>query len=102
MVFVDVLTRWPEARAIPTKDAASIARTFTELIVARHGVLLSFLSDNGTDSSNYFLSMLCRDLGTDKVFSATYHPQSHGLVKELIGTIKKDRLAFIANADETD
>ena len=47
------------------------------------------------------MATLCTKLSTDKVISAAYHPQAHGLVERLFGTIQ-DRLAFLSSADATD
>ena len=38
VVFMDYLTKWPEAFAIPDQTSLTIARLFVEKIVSRHGV----------------------------------------------------------------
>jgi len=38
VTFMDYLTKWPEAFAIPDQKAETIAKLFVEEIVCRHGI----------------------------------------------------------------
>ena len=58
VVFTEYLTRWPEAFAVPTIDARTIANLLVEKILARHGAPRTLLSDRGTN----FLSTLVRSV----------------------------------------
>ena len=49
VIFVDYLTKWPEAFAIPDQTAETIARIFVEEIISRHGVPGKLLSDRGAN-----------------------------------------------------
>ena len=54
VVFSDYLTRWPEAFAVSTIDAAVIAKLLVNEIFCRHGSPKTLLSDSGRN----FLSKL--------------------------------------------
>ena len=58
ILFVDYLTKWPEAFASPDHRAESIAKFLVERVVCQHGVSSELLSDRGAD----FLSELIQEL----------------------------------------
>ena len=101
IIFVDVLTRWPEAKAVGDKSAVEVANAFMELIHSRYGAPMLFLTDHGSEFHNKLMTALRKLLGTDKTFSAPYHPQSHGIVERFIRTFQ-DRLAQFTNKDGND
>ena len=45
VVFMDYLTKWPEAFATADQSAQTIVRLFVEQIVCRHGIPQELLSD---------------------------------------------------------
>ena len=47
--FLDYLTKWVEAFAIPDQRAETITKLFVENIICRHGVPEQLLSDRGTN-----------------------------------------------------
>ena len=47
VVFVDYLTKWPEAFTTPDQTSLTIAKLFVEKIISRHGVPHQLLSDRG-------------------------------------------------------
>ena len=47
VVFLDYLTKWPEAFATQDQSALTIAKLFVEEIVSRHGIPPQLLSDRG-------------------------------------------------------
>ena len=57
-VFMDYLTKWPKAFAIPDQRVETIATLFIDHIVCRHGILEELLSDRGTK----FLSSLIQEM----------------------------------------
>jgi len=44
-VFMDYLTKWPEAYAIPDQKAETIAKLFVKNFVCWHGIPEELLSD---------------------------------------------------------
>ena len=78
---MDYLTKWPEAFATQDQTALTISKLFVEEIVSRHGVLNQLLSDRGPSYlSKPFLSV-CSVMGTKKINTTAYHPQTDGLVE---------------------
>ena len=58
VVFSDYLTKWVEAFAIKSQDAATIARLLLDEVIARHGAPRTLLSDRGKN----FLSALIKEI----------------------------------------
>ena len=87
VLFSDYATHWIEGRALPSIEAPLIAEAFYELIITRHGCPLKLVSDQGSN----FLSSLMKDvykmMGTQKLNTTAYHPQTDGLVERLNQTL---------------
>ena len=58
VVFMDYLTKWPEAIAVRDQTALTIAKLLVERIISRHGVPAELLSDRGVA----FLSGLLQEV----------------------------------------
>ena len=78
LTITDHLTRWPEAFSIPDKSADTIVSTFINEYLPVHMCPWYILSDNGTEFKNSLTDQVLQQLGTDRIFSAPYHPQSNG------------------------
>ncbi len=87
LVFVDYLTKWPEVLPIADQTAITIARLLVEQIVSRHGVPGEVLSDRGTAFLSRLMQEVCRLLGTHRVNTTAYHPQTDGLVERFNRTL---------------
>ena len=87
IVFCDYLTKWLEVFPSPNQKAETITRLFIEQIVSCHGIPEHLLSDRGLN----FLSELMQEvrdlLGTEKVNTSGYHPQTDGLVERMNRTL---------------
>lgn len=87
VVFINYLTKWPEAFAVPDQSAATIAKLLVEEVVARHGVPAELLSNRGAA----FLSGLMGEVemlpGLHKVNTSAYHPQTDGLAEQFHQTL---------------
>ena len=79
-VFMDYLTKWPEAFAIADQTVETIAKLFVEQIVCRHGIPEHLLSDRGTNFLSTLMQEVCKLLGVKKLNTSGYHPQTDGLV----------------------
>ena len=87
VVFVDYLTKWPEAFAIPDQRAETIARLLCEQIICRHGIPEQLLSDRGANFLSDLILEICKVLGVKKLNTSGYHLQTDGLVKKFNSTL---------------
>ena len=85
--FLDYLTKWVEAFAMPDQRAETIARLFVENVVCRHGVPEQLLSDRGTNFLSDLIHGVCEVLGVKKINTSGYHPQTDGLVEKFNSTL---------------
>jgi hypothetical protein len=60
MVFTDHFTRWPEAFAVASNDAATAARLLVDQIIARYGAPARLLTDRGTNFMADLMALTCR------------------------------------------
>ena len=86
-VFMDYLTKWPEAFAIPDQKAETIASLFIEHIVCRHGISEELLTDRGTNFLSNLIQEICQILEVKKINTSGYHPQTDGLVEKFNATL---------------
>ena len=80
-VAVEYLTKYPEARAIKTADAKSVADFIYEDIICRHGYPIELLSDQGTHFVNKLIQGISKWFNIKRSLSSPYHPQTNGLVE---------------------
>ena len=78
---MDYLTKWPEVFAVPDQTALTIARLMVEQVISQHGVPSQLLSDRGAAFLSNLMQELCIVMGTKKVNTTAYHPQTDGLVE---------------------
>ena len=78
LVMVDQLTSWPIARAIPDKEATTVANAVYKDLTLQHGAPEIILSDNGKEFSNDTLAYVCEEYGIKQHFTSPYTPRSNG------------------------
>ena len=59
LVMVDHLTSWPMVKAIPDKEATTVANAIFEKLILEHGSPEILLSDNGKEFTNDTLAYVC-------------------------------------------
>ena len=101
VVFTEYLTRWPEAFAVPTIDARTIANLLVEKILARHGAPRTLLSDRGTNFLSTLVRSVCDLINTKKVNTTAYHPQTDGIVERFNHTLCQSISMYISS-DQKD
>lgn len=87
MGFVDLLSGWPEAYAVPDKTAATIAHLIIEEIFPRHGAPMEIITDNGTENENRTVKETLEALNISHVKTSYYHPQSNAKVERFHRTL---------------
>ena len=78
LMMVDHLTRCPIAKAIPDKEAMTVANTIFEKLMLKQGTPEVLLSDNGKEFTNDTLAYVCHEFNIKQHFTSPYIPRSHG------------------------
>ena len=91
LVMVDHLTSWPMVKAIPDKEATTLANAIFEKLILEHGSPEILLSDYRKEFTNDTLTYVCQEFGIEQHFTSPYTPRSNGktenfnkILKELI------------------
>ena len=86
MTVTDYFSKWPEAKAIPTKEAYQVAE-FLYALFMRHGFCPCVISDQGHEFCNRITDCLFQLTGSEHRVTSAYHPQSNGLVERFNQTL---------------
>ncbi|KAI5313760.1 hypothetical protein L3X38_042936 [Prunus dulcis] len=89
VVAVDYFTKWAEAEALATINAARIESFVWQNIVCRFGIPNSIVTDNGRQFDNAKFKQFCSNLKIRLCFASPAHPQSNGQVEAVNKIIKK-------------
>ena len=77
VVFQDLFTKYVEVRPLRKSTAHNIVKAFEELVVFRWGCPKFFVTDNGTEFSNRFVTAKMGEYGTVQTTIAPYHAQAN-------------------------
>ncbi|GJW28055.1 reverse transcriptase domain-containing protein [Tanacetum coccineum] len=80
LVAVDYLSKWVEAKALPTNDTQVVVK-FLESLFARFGTPRAIISDRGTHFCNDHFVKVMLKYGVTHHLATAYHPQTSGQVK---------------------
>ncbi|GJV81129.1 reverse transcriptase domain-containing protein [Tanacetum coccineum] len=80
LVAVDYLSKWVEAKALPTNDARVVVK-FLKSIFARFGTPRAIISDHGTYFCNDKFAKVMSKYGVTHRLATAYHPQTSGQVE---------------------
>ncbi|GJX49149.1 reverse transcriptase domain-containing protein, partial [Tanacetum coccineum] len=80
LVAVDYLSKWVEAKALPTNDAPVVCK-FLKSLFARFGAPRAIISDRGTHFCNDRFAKVMLKYGVTHRLSTAYHPQTSGQVE---------------------
>ncbi|KAL5477308.1 hypothetical protein EMCRGX_G024090 [Ephydatia muelleri] len=78
ITLVDYFSKWPEAAAIPSKEAKEVA-FFLFKMICRYGCIKIVISDQGREFVNNINQHLFEYLKTEHRVSTAYHPQTNEL-----------------------
>nr|GFA68102.1 reverse transcriptase domain-containing protein [Tanacetum cinerariifolium] len=80
LVAVDYLTKWVEAKELPTNDARVVVK-FLKSLFTRFGTPKAIISDRVTHFCNDQFSRVMAKYGVTHRLSIAYHPQTSGQVE---------------------
>ncbi|GKA29932.1 reverse transcriptase domain-containing protein [Tanacetum coccineum] len=80
LMAFDYLSKWVEAKALPTNDARVVCK-FLKSLFARFGTPRAIISDRGTHFCNDQFSKVMLKYGVTHCLATTYHPQTSGQVE---------------------
>nr|GEV92476.1 reverse transcriptase domain-containing protein [Tanacetum cinerariifolium] len=80
IVAVDYLSKWVEAKALPTNDCRLVLK-FLKNIFARFGAPRAIISDRGMHFYNGQFTKVMQKYGVTHRLATLYHPQTSGQVK---------------------
>ncbi|GKB77243.1 reverse transcriptase domain-containing protein [Tanacetum coccineum] len=80
LVAVDYLSKWVEAKALPTNDARVVVK-FLKSFFARFGTPSAIISDRRTHFCNDQFAKVMLKYGVTHRLSTVYHPQTSGQVE---------------------
>ncbi|GJZ47580.1 reverse transcriptase domain-containing protein [Tanacetum coccineum] len=76
LVAVDYLSKWVEAKSLPTNDARVVCK-FLKSLFARFGAPRAIISDRGTHFCNDQFAKVMLKYGVTHRLSTAYHPQTN-------------------------
>nr|GEV94416.1 Pro-Pol polyprotein [Tanacetum cinerariifolium] len=79
-IIKDYLSKWVEAKALPTNDARVVVK-FLKSLFSRFGTPKAIISDRGTHFCNDLFSRVMAKYGVTHRLSTAYHPQISGQVE---------------------
>ena len=86
LLFVDALSKYPVAFALPTKAAGEIARCLWH-VIALFGPMVCLVSDNGSEFVNAVVKALASRYGIQRHLVTAYRPQANGQVERMNRTV---------------
>nr|GEZ06371.1 reverse transcriptase domain-containing protein [Tanacetum cinerariifolium] len=81
LVVVDYLSKWVEAKALPTNDTRVVCK-FLKSLFAIFGFPRAIISDRGTHFCNDQFAKVMLKYGVTHHLSTAYHPQTSGQVED--------------------
>ena len=87
LTMVDYATRYPEATALKTIEAETVAEALVTMF-SRVGVPEEVLSDQGSQFTSKIMQEVGRLLSIKQLHTTVYHPMCNGLVERFNGTLK--------------
>ncbi|GJW91358.1 reverse transcriptase domain-containing protein [Tanacetum coccineum] len=88
LVAVDYLSKWVEAKALPTNDTRVVCK-FLKSLFARFSAPRTITSDRGTHFCNDQFAKVMLKYGVTHRLSTAYHPQTNGQVEVSNRSLKR-------------
>ena len=88
LTCVDRFTRWPETVPLTTITAEAVIQAFLSGWIARFGVPSTIVTDQGRQFESQLWNNLMTLLGSKRVRTTAYHPQTNGMVERFHRQLK--------------
>ncbi|GJR87962.1 reverse transcriptase domain-containing protein [Tanacetum coccineum] len=88
LVAVDYLSKWVEAKALPTNDARVVVK-FLKSLFSRFSAPRAIISDRGAHFCNDKFEKVMSKYGVTHYLSTPYHPQTSGQVEVMNRGLKR-------------
>ena len=100
LTMVDRATRY--CFAVPIKDgsAITIAKAIFSDLISKFGLVDCLVSDRGLNFISPVIQHLCKLLGTKRILTSAYRPQSNGLVESFNKIFKAKLLSLVGDNPE--
>ena len=83
LVITDAFTKYAVVKAIPNKEASTVALAIFEEWIAKFSCPKIIVSDNGREFCSKLSDELFKNLGIDHILTSTHHPQTNSAAKSL-------------------
>ena len=87
LVVIDHLTRYTQAYATRTQTAQTTAKTLLDKFIVHYGLPEKILLDQGQNFESQLVADLCKLMGTQKIWTSQYYPQTNGQCERFNSTL---------------
>lgn len=101
LVAVDYVSKWVEAKALPTNDTRVVVDFIKKHIFNHYGSPRTIISDGGTHFHNRLFQAVLHKFGVQHRIATPYHPQTSGQVETSNKQLKRI-LELTVNASRKD
>ena len=101
LLVVDAFSKWPEAFALQSCDAVTVARVLYNEIFTRYGAPSVLISDRAQNFMSKFVQALCAIFGVKRNFCTPYHPAANSAVERVNSQINRALRTYV-NPDQDD
>ena len=88
LTLIDRFSRWPEAIPLQDISADTIAKHFFASWISRFGAPQTITTDRGAQFEATLFSALTNLVGTKRIRTTAYHPESNGLIERWHRSLK--------------
>ena len=88
LLITDCMSKFTELCPIRNMTAESVTKNIKRNWIARHGIPVTLLTDQGSQVDGVDVRKLCDELGISKRRSSPYHPEGDGISERPIGVMK--------------
>ena len=101
LLVVDSFSRWPEAFALPSADAITVARVLYKEIFTRYGAPHSLVSDRGPQFVSSLVKALCEIFNVTRTLTSPYHPQTNAACERFNSYLEATMRTYVS-PDQSD